>query len=61
VDWEEENYDKALENYKNCLKITTNIKGSDSIDITEYLLNIGRVYWKLQDYPKALEYYYKSL
>ena len=43
------------------MKIKTEIKGKDSIDVALTLENIGIVYWNQGNYPKALEYYESSL
>lgn len=47
--------------YESSLKITTEIKGKNSIDVALTLHNIGSIYQNQGNYPKALEYYESSL
>jgi tetratricopeptide (TPR) repeat protein len=47
-------YENALENYKNCLKIMNKVLKSSSIHVAKILNTIGNVYYKKDDYEKAL-------
>lgn len=51
-------YEKALEYFKNSLRIFETIKSNK--DIGECFYFIGRTYFYLSDYDKALEYFMKS-
>ena len=55
---------KAIEYYQKSLEIKEEIKGEQSLDVATSLNGIGWVYSNLKskdDYPKALDYYTKSL
>jgi tetratricopeptide (TPR) repeat protein len=49
------NDEKALEYFKRVLEICRNSVSSDNLDFAEYHTNIGRVYYKREEYALALE------
>ncbi len=55
--YEQGNYPKAIEYYKQSVVIKERMKGKGSIDTASTLNNFGNVYKDQGDYPKALEYY----
>jgi len=54
-------YNKALDFFKNCLRVRQKILGEDHIYTANSYVNIGTVFYTLDDYDKGLEYCLKSL
>lgn len=52
-------WDLALENYKNSLKISEIIDDKD--ELAEVYRSLGNIYWKKSDYKNSLKYLNKSL
>lgn len=59
--FDEERYEKALENYLKLAERGEATSGSNDIDFANVFFNIGICYLELENYDKSLEYFYKSL